>query len=148
MSDDWDSTDRGEGAPSPGDASADGSGDTRPLAGPSGVRFPHAPSPHSDPGKVLGFANRLDPQALLEFTQRHPKPDGGDAFIQWKGTDVCMDVFLPCGCTPHIDGDGGWFVRCDCGRVWQLGTRVEVTPVPEDQAAQIDPVLIREEALR
>lgn len=29
---------RGEGAPSQGDASADGSGDTRP-AGPSGVRF-------------------------------------------------------------------------------------------------------------
>ena len=70
-------TDRGEGAPSPGDASADGSGDTSP-AGPSGVRFPHAPSPHSDPAASASLSELVfmniagDVEAVADMLRSHP----------------------------------------------------------------------------
>lgn len=29
--------------------------------------------------------------------------EGPTGFIQWKGTDVCMDVYCKCGYHSHID---------------------------------------------
>lgn len=54
-------------------------------------------------------------------------PVGSDAycFIQWKGTDLCMDLNCPCGHSGHIDGDFVYYVRCpECGSVYQMGTQV------------------------
>jgi len=35
------------------------------------------------------------------------------AFIQWKGTDVCMDLTcLGCGERLHVHGDFAYYVRC------------------------------------
>lgn len=43
------------------------------------------------------------------------------AFIQWKGTDVCMDFRCDCGTEGHIDGYFVHTVKCQgCGTVWQM----------------------------
>lgn len=54
-------------------------------------------------------------------------PEGSDAkmHIQWKGTDVCLDFYCPCGTQGHFDGDFAYFIHCpDCGTVYELGTQV------------------------
>ena len=41
------------------------------------------------------------------------------AFIQWKGTDVCMDFYCSCGGYGHIDGMFVYYIKCaDCGQVY------------------------------
>lgn len=57
----------------------------------------------------------------------YTKPEGSDAecFIQWKGTDLCMDLHCPCGTHGHIDSDFVYGVRCPgCGAIYELGTQV------------------------
>lgn len=46
-------------------------------------------------------------------------------FIQWKGTDVCLDFHCPCGAHCHLDADCAYFVKCPrCGDVFEMGTQV------------------------
>jgi hypothetical protein len=57
-------------------------------------------------------------KALLERNVPH-------AFIQWKGTDVCMDFRCPCGGGGHLDGWFAYVVECpDCGRKWEMAWHV------------------------
>jgi hypothetical protein len=43
------------------------------------------------------------------------------AFIQWKGTDVCMDFHCECGADCHFDGDFAYTVKCPhCSTVWEM----------------------------
>lgn len=54
-------------------------------------------------------------------------PEGSDAhmFIQWKGTDVCLDFHCPCGAHCHLHGDFAYFVECGrCHTVYEMGTQV------------------------
>jgi hypothetical protein len=47
------------------------------------------------------------------------------AFIQWKGTDVCMDFWCECGAHLHFDGDFAYAVRCPhCKTIWQMPSRL------------------------
>ena len=46
-----------------------------------------------------------------------PKPG---VFIQWKGTDVCMDFRCVCGDNCHFDGYFAYVVECSCGRRWEM----------------------------
>ena len=47
--------------------------------------------------------------------------DDPHAFIQWKGTDVCMDFHCDCGAQCHFDGAFAYAVKCPhCGTVWQM----------------------------
>lgn len=51
------------------------------------------------------------------------------AFLQWKGTDACFDFHCPCGESSH-------FVRCPCGRVFEMPFMLyprEVTPASPTQ---------------
>jgi len=53
-------------------------------------------------------------------------------FIQWKGTDLCMDLYCKCGGGAHIDGFFQYRVQCeDCGQCYELGTSVTLTPVAD-----------------
>lgn len=62
-----------------------------------------------------------------------------ETFIQWKGTNVCMDVYCrACGCHFHIDADFAYFVRCPrCRKVYEVGTQVKLTEVEEASAWKI-----------
>ena len=52
---------------------------------------------------------------------------GTDAemFIQWKGTNVCLDFDCPCGTSSHFDGWFAYALRCAaCGSIFEMGTQV------------------------
>ena len=57
---------------------------------------------------------------------------GAKSFIQWKGTDVCMDWWCSCGNSNHVDSDFLYSVQCKhCGKVWEVGTQVALRPTTE-----------------
>ena len=46
-------------------------------------------------------------------------------FIQWKGTDVCMDFYCDCGAHGHFDGDFAYAVKCQhCSQVWEMPCQI------------------------
>lgn len=54
-------------------------------------------------------------------------PEGSEVrmFIQWKGTDLCVDFTCPCGGDGHFDGMFAYSIRCpQCGAVYEMGTQV------------------------
>jgi len=55
-----------------------------------------------------------------------------DGFIQWKGTDVCMDFHCPCGHANHYDGHFAYEVICEnCRTVFAPSCKVEMVRVLE-----------------
>jgi len=63
--------------------------------------------------------------AVFPFTQ--PPDSEAETFIQWKGTNVCMDFRCPCGAHGHLDDSFAYFVLCpSCDTVYELGTAVAV----------------------
>jgi hypothetical protein len=55
-----------------------------------------------------------------------------ETFVQWKGTDLCMDVHCRCGTSSHIDGMFAYYVKCpNCGTVYELSTRLLARVVPD-----------------
>ena len=47
--------------------------------------------------------------------------DRTHAFIQWKGTDVCMDFYCDCGVDFHIDAFFAYAIKCpSCGSIWEM----------------------------
>jgi hypothetical protein len=47
-----------------------------------------------------------------------PEPS---AFLQWKGTNVCMDFHCECGAFCHFDGYSAYTIRCPhCKTVWEM----------------------------
>lgn len=58
-------------------------------------------------------------------------------FIQWKGTDVCMDVHCMCGYHSHLDCSFAYYIRCPkCKRVYQMGNEVSMTLVDTVEARE------------
>lgn len=64
---------------------------------------------------------------------KHPEPHG---WIQWKGTNVCMDIKCKCGALTHVDEDFCYHVKCgSCGQVYECGGHISLYPLdfePED----------------
>jgi hypothetical protein len=60
-----------------------------------------------------------------------PEPDSY-GWVQWKGTNVCMDTHCVCGHHGHIDAEFFYHYRCpECGRKFAVGqvvTLIELTP--------------------
>jgi uncharacterized protein (DUF983 family) len=52
-------------------------------------------------------------------------------FIQWKGTDLCMDFMCPeCGCQSHFDGYFAYYIDCpSCDSRFEMPTDVPVKKV-------------------
>jgi hypothetical protein len=58
------------------------------------------------------------------------KPHGG---VQWKGTDVCMDIHCKCGCHSHIDASFAYNVKCpNCGTVYACNGHIELIELEEE----------------
>lgn len=56
------------------------------------------------------------------------KPHG---WIQWKGTNVCIDLHCPCGAHAHFDGEFFYAYECVCGKKYAVGqvvNLIELTP--------------------
>ena len=57
------------------------------------------------------------------------KPRG---FIQWKGTEVCMDIHCKCGNSSHIDDDFAYHVKCPkCNTVYRCNPNIELIEIEE-----------------
>ncbi len=54
--------------------------------------------------------SELDP--IFEAIKRDNPPTEAGGWIQWKGTDVCIDLHCVCGNNGHVDGDFMYEVQC------------------------------------
>lgn len=51
-----------------------------------------------------------------------------NVYIQWKGTEACLDLRCRCGTPSHYDGGFAYALRCPhCQRVFTLPTTLAVT---------------------
>lgn len=51
-------------------------------------------------------------------------------FIQWKGTDICMDFYCECGHQNHYDGYFAYHVICaKCRQIYKLATSIKMEKV-------------------
>lgn len=67
---------------------------------------------------------------LMQEQTRLPPPSG---FIQWKGTNVCMDVRCKCGHHGHVDSDFAYFYQCpSCKQVFGVGEYVKIVELPQE----------------
>lgn len=63
-----------------------------------------------------------DQSGSFDSTREEGRPF---AFVQWKGTDVCMDFHCECGEHNHFDGYFAYVVKCaKCGQEWEMPTRL------------------------
>lgn len=64
------------------------------------------------------------------------------ARIQWKGTDVCMDVYCKCGNDGHIDAMFAHCYKCySCGTTYVCSSfieLIEITHVSENDIVVCD----------
>jgi len=63
-------------------------------------------------------------------------PERSDAhgWIQWKGTDVCIDLLCPCGRLSHVDVLGFYAFECPgCHTKYAVGQTVPLIPLTEEQ---------------
>lgn len=62
-------------------------------------------------------------EAWLIQDKKEGQPHG---WIQWKGTDVCMDIHCKCGCHSHVDAEFAYHVKCpECGAVYFCNGHIE-----------------------
>lgn len=68
-----------------------------------------------------------------------PVAEGTSVFVQWKGTDVCMDIYCVCGVHGHFDGYFAYALKCPkCGTVFGMDCNPKVLADPgEDVTAQV-----------
>lgn len=61
---------------------------------------------------------------------------GPHGWIQWKGTDVCMDVRCSCGASTHVDAEFAYTIRCGaCGLLWAVCANVRLVEITEAELA-------------
>ena len=57
---------------------------------------------------------------------------GTHGWIQWKGTDVCMDFHCKCGYQGHIDDEFVYYIECpECHALYEVSGFVEMIGADE-----------------
>ena len=52
--------------------------------------------------------------------------------VQWKGTDVCIDLECECGWDGHFDGYFMYHIECPgCEKIFKAETAITFTPLEE-----------------
>ncbi len=77
-------------------------------------------------------------EAILNMT----RPEGPYGFIQWKGTEVCMDCWCSCGTHFHMDAEFMYAVECpSCHRTFAVYCYVKFIEVddPDNDRILLDP---------
>ncbi len=78
------------------------------------------------------------PKQAVKFDSEVPEEGQGGAWIQWKGTNVCMDVHCRCGAHGHVDDEFTYFYRCAaCKETFVVGAVVRLYPIAKDKVAEI-----------
>lgn len=62
--------------------------------------------------------------------------EGATAWIQWKATNVFMDVTCKCGANGNVSGEFAYFIRCtNCGAIYMLNGHIELIQCLDDPKA-------------
>lgn len=62
-------------------------------------------------------------------------------FIQWKGTDLCMDFYCECGEHNHYDGYFAYTIICSsCNQVYALEPSVNIIKLSENDNSALKPI--------
>lgn len=62
-----------------------------------------------------------------------------NAFIQWKGTNVCMDIYCKCGTHSHVDGHFAYVVQCpECKTQFATSCHVELIELENRNKSAIE----------
>jgi hypothetical protein len=60
-------------------------------------------------------------------------------WIQWKGTDVCMDLYCKCGFQGHVDTDFFYHAFCpSCDRKFFVGCNIKLIELTPEEVATAD----------
>lgn len=81
--------------------------------------------------KVILKMKENDKRIFALLNKENPVIEGPRGCIQYKGTDLCINLHCECGHHAHLDGMGvhGW--ECsECGRKYLLPTNIKLIPVP------------------
>lgn len=63
---------------------------------------------------------------IWDLLQKETKVDGPHGWIQWKGTNVCMDTHCKCGYHGHLDDDFCYYYQCPkCNTIYAIGSHVK-----------------------
>jgi hypothetical protein len=61
-------------------------------------------------------------------------------YIQWKGTDVCMDCYCLCGEHFHIDGYFCYYVTClKCKQIYEVSEYIHLRPIESVPKGHVSP---------
>lgn len=64
--------------------------------------------------------------------------DRPSAFLQWKGTNACLDFWCACGVQFHFDGYFGIQLTCGaCGQAWELPHMLTPEAVEPDRQVKL-----------
>lgn len=51
-------------------------------------------------------------------------------WIQWKGSEICMDVHCACGFFGHFDGYDAYHIKCPkCSQVYECDGHITLHPI-------------------
>lgn len=71
---------------------------------------------------------------LAAYKRDNPRTESG-GWIQWKGTDACVDLHCVCGQTGHVDGEFMYQLICPkCGRKYLAGQEIKLIELTPEEA--------------
>lgn len=53
------------------------------------------------------------------------------AFMQWQGTDICVDIHCKCDHNSHFDGYSFNYFKCKCGRKYEVSRELNMTELKD-----------------
>ncbi len=69
--------------------------------------------------------------------QDNPKGEA-HGWIQWKGTQVCIDLYCKCGYPGHVDTEFFYHYECPkCNQKYAVGQNVKLIPLNEEQVKYV-----------
>lgn len=76
--------------------------------------------------------NRERPDVLDKLGSPHVP----GAYLQWKGTNACIDLYCSCGAHVHFDGYFLYQWTCQkCGSNYLMPSNIELIPLNDEEAA-------------
>lgn len=65
-------------------------------------------------------------------------------WIQWKGTNVCIDLLCTCGYHGHCDADFFYYYKCpQCNKKYAVGQVVKLIELNEEQSKEVENTAVK-----